>query len=240
MFAVSKQPGSTESPAGLCQAGTRDARYHLLRLSHIFGSAVREMLEARLLRAVSRFPLSLSQLYLLKLMSRDGRHGIREVADFLGVSSPAASKNIDKLQRLGLVVRGRSAGDRRAVRLLVSPKGRRLVRRHEARKAARLSQALNGFQAWEIEQLVGLLERFSVSLLDLEPGADRSCLRCAGYVETDCPVADVRGGCPCQRTRPEPPQSCGGRTHTAAPGGWHGDAGRRHGTRTPAPAGRTR
>jgi DNA-binding MarR family transcriptional regulator len=211
MSAVSKQPGSTESPAGLSRPGTEDARYHLLRLSHIFGSAVREMLEARLLQEVSRFRLTLSQFYLLKLMSRDGHHRVREVADFIGVSPPAATKNIDKLQRLGLVLRSRSAGDRRAVRLLVSPKGRRLVRRHEERKATRLSQVLNGFQPWEIEQLAGLLERFSVSLLDLEPGADRSCLRCAAYIESDCPVAAVRGGCPCQKTGGEPAR------HTAAP-----------------------
>src|SRR3990172_12542924 len=137
----------------------------LLRSSHIFASAVREILELKLVREVSPVPLTLSQFHLLKLMFLNGRHQVGEVADFLGVSPPAATKNIDKLEAHGLVVRAPSKGDRRATLLSVSPKGRRLVRRYEALKTARLAPVLARFRPEELEQLKHLLERFSLLLL---------------------------------------------------------------------------
>src|SRR3990172_1781993 len=88
--------------------------FRLLRSSHIFASAVREILEQKLVREVSSVPLTLSQFHLLKLMHLNGRHQVGQVADFLGVSPPAATKNIDKLEALGLLVREPSKGDRRA------------------------------------------------------------------------------------------------------------------------------
>lgn len=173
----------------------------LVRYSHIFASAVREVLEVKLLRAVCPTPLTLSQFQLLKLMSANGHHQVGEVADFLGVSPPAATKNIDKLERLGLVVRSPSKGDRRATLLTVSPKGRRLVRKYEEAKTARLSPVLDRFEPQEIEQFTWLLERFSVSLLDVESSAPGFCLRCAAYVEEGCPVGQIRGGCPYEKIR---------------------------------------
>jgi hypothetical protein len=68
----------------------------LLRYSHIFASTVREILESKLLREASPLPLSLSQLHLLKLMTLNGRHQVGELAGFLGVSPPAATKSVDK------------------------------------------------------------------------------------------------------------------------------------------------
>lgn len=173
----------------------------LLRFSHIFASVVREILVVKLLREVSPCPLTPLQFHLLKLMAFNGQHQVGEVADFLGVSPPAATKNIDKLERAELVVRTPSKGDRRATLLSVSPKGRRLVRRYEELKAKRLSQALEGFLPKDIEQLTGLLERFSVSLLRIGQFGREFCLRCAAYVEDGCPVGEMRGGCPHEETR---------------------------------------
>ncbi len=176
-------------------------RLRLLRGSHIFTSAIREILDVRLLREVSPSPLTSSQFQILKLMSLNGDHQIGDVAGFLGVSAPAATKNIDKLERLGLVTRCPSEGDRRATLLSVSRKGRRLVRRYDELRATRLAPAMDAFQPAEIEQLTRLIERFSVSLLTLEPSSNRLCLRCAGYIEDDCPMREVHGGCRYQKVR---------------------------------------
>jgi len=167
-----------------------------VRSSHIFASLVREILEVQLLREASPLPLTVSQFHLLKLMSSDGQHQLGQVADFLGVSPPAATKNIDKLERLGLVVRTPSKGDRRATLLSVSPKGRRLVRKYEELKAARLAPLLERYRAAELTRLCELLQRFSVSLLELEQPGPGFCLRCAAYLEDGCRVGRVRGGCP--------------------------------------------
>jgi DNA-binding MarR family transcriptional regulator len=190
--------GYSASGPGLCggkRARGREQFLRLLRDSHIFASAIREILDVKLLQEVSPSPLTPSQFQLLKLMSLDGEHQAGEVASFLGVSPPAATKNIDKLERLGLVTRSPSKGDRRATLLAVSRKGRRLVQKYEEHRVARLTPALAGFKPTEIDQFTRLLERFSVSLLRRERSGERFCLRCAGYIEENCPVIQVHGGC---------------------------------------------
>jgi DNA-binding MarR family transcriptional regulator len=198
--------GGTESGLGRGvqrsePAGRENGFLRLLRGSHIFASAIREVLDVKLLREVSPHPLTPSQFQVLRLMSLNGPHQAGEVADFLGVSPPAATKNIDKLERLGLVARAPSRGDRRATLLSVSTKGRRLVRKYEQHKAAYLLPVLKSFQPTEIERFTDLLERFSVSLLRQQPATDKFCLRCAGYIDPACPVGQIRGGCRYQMAR---------------------------------------
>ena len=174
--------------------------FRLLRYSHIFASAVQQVLEIELLRKVTPLPLNVSQFHVLKLMTLNGRHQVGEVADFLGVSPPAATKNIDKLERYGLMVRTPSKGDRRATLLSVSPKGRRLVEKFEHLKTARLAPVFESLEPAEVEQLTSLLQRVSISLLE-DPSADGICLRCAAYIAEDCPVGHARGGCPYHNLR---------------------------------------
>jgi DNA-binding MarR family transcriptional regulator len=175
--------------------------HNLLRLSHIFSSVVREILEAKLLAETSTLPLTVSQFHILKLMTLNGHHQAGELAEFLGVSAPAATKNIDKLERFGLIVRSPSPDDRRATILSASQKGRRLVEKYEELKATRLYPILEQFDSEEIDHLSELLERFSVSLLQHEKTSRGFCLRCAAYIETGCPVGHVRGGCPYDELR---------------------------------------
>ncbi|HEU4366500.1 MAG TPA: MarR family transcriptional regulator [Candidatus Krumholzibacteria bacterium] len=177
-----------------------DERLHgVLRLSHIFSSVVREILEIRLVEEATPLPLTLSQFHILKLMTLNGRHQVGELAEFLGVSAPAITKSVDKLERFGLVVRTPSEGDRRAILLAPSPKGRRLVERYEELKVARLRPALAEFSNEELGHFTGMLERVSVALLRQEETPRGFCMRCAAYIETGCPVGHVRGGCPYER-----------------------------------------
>lgn len=172
----------------------------LLRNAHIFASTVRDLLELKILRGVSAPPLSLPQFHLLKLMSLNGYRQIGEVAGFLGVSPPSATKTIDKLERLGLITREPSREDRRAILLAPSAKGRRLVNRYMAAMSERLAPLFGEFNAAEIAALTRLLERFAVCLIKDEKESENGmCLRCAAYYDEACPVGKVRGGCPYQK-----------------------------------------
>ena len=173
----------------------------LIRFSHIFASAVREILELKIIQEASPLPLSISQFHILKVISLNGQHQLGELADFLGVSPPATTKSIDKLEGLGLVLRGASAEDRRVTLLSVSPAGRQVVDQYEAIKVARLGPVLSQFKAGELEQFASLLERFAVSLLENEKSRREFCLRCEAYIDSNCPVGRVRGGCPYQMSR---------------------------------------
>lgn len=180
-------------------SGSDDSR--LVRYTHIFASAVREVLELKLLRETTPLPLTLSQLHLLKLMTYDGQYQVHEVADFLGVSAPAATRNVDKLESFGLIIRSPVKGDRRATQLTVSEKGRLLIRKYEEIKTVRLKPVLESFDAEEIEQLSDLLKRFAVCLLKLEGVQREFCLRCDAYIESDCPVGQIHGGCPYRKAK---------------------------------------
>ncbi len=180
----------------------RQDLFNLLRYAHIFSAVVQEILELKLLREVSPHPLSLSQFHLLKLIALNGQHQVGQVADFLGVSAPAASKNIDKLERLGLVAREPCKGDRRAILLASSRKGRQLVQRYEDLKTKRLSPILDSFSTDELRQLTRLLERFSMTLIDAEEAGEGLCFRCSAYFDQDCPVTHFHDDCPYLRVRP--------------------------------------
>ena len=199
-----KPDGRLRSCSDLRAGGTtdhRDGQRYFLRYSHIFSSIVREVLEQKYLREVSPFTLTLLQFHLLKVIALNGGLQVGEVASVLGVSPPGTTKNIDKLERLGLIVRGRCKGDRRATLLSPSRKGYRLVRKYEGLKADRLGPVLEEFSEEDITQLTRLLERFSLSLAKRENSDAALCLWCAGYCEAGCAVAEIRGGCPYAKVR---------------------------------------
>lgn len=169
---------------------------HLLRSAHILSSAVRELLELSILRELTAPPLSLRQFHLLKLLSLDGNRFIGEVAGFLGVSGPSATKTIEKLKRCGLITRAPSPEDGRATLIAPTHKARRLVRRYADLMDQRLAPVFGEFNRQEISKLARYFERFAVSLIRDAKDEDEVCLRCAACYVEDCPVGRVRGGCP--------------------------------------------
>jgi DNA-binding MarR family transcriptional regulator len=188
-------PGS-QGDLGAEQAVVASRLHRLLRYSHIFSAAVREILESRYLGEASGHAVTLPQFHLLKLIGLNGRQQVGEVAELLGVSAAAASKTIDRLESLGLVTRGSCREDRRATLLAPSPEGRELIRRYEDLKERRLAPVLEKFQSDEVDRLAELLERFAVQLFAQERSEDGTCLRCAAYCQVGCPIGEVLGRCP--------------------------------------------
>jgi DNA-binding MarR family transcriptional regulator len=183
------------------ESGVHAELSRLIRVSHIFASAVREILESKPIQEASSAALTATQFHILKVMARNGPHQLGRLADFFGVTPPAATKNIDKLERLGFVFRSASAGDRRVTLISVSRAGRRVVEKYEKIKTARLTPVLETFEDQDLQTFASLLERFSVSLLQQEKTQREFCLRCEAYIESNCPVGRVRGGCPYEMSR---------------------------------------
>jgi DNA-binding MarR family transcriptional regulator len=183
------------------ESGAHAELPRVIRHSHIFASAVREILEFKPIQEASPAALTATQFHLLKVMALNGPHQLGQLADFLGLSAPATTKNIDKLERLGFVLRSALAGDRRVTLISASRAGRRVVEKYEKIKTARLVPILAKFEVHELEIFASLLERFSVSLLQQEESQREFCLRCEAYIESNCPVGRVRGGCPYEKSR---------------------------------------
>lgn len=124
-------------------------------------------LSRHLRREVHETGISAGQVSLLAAISRRPAAGVNDLAASEGISAPAMSNAIDRLQGAGLVRRVREThGDRRRVCLQVTTEGERVLRTVRSRRTAWLSARLRGlggedFAAVEaaIEPLARLLEK---------------------------------------------------------------------------------
>jgi DNA-binding MarR family transcriptional regulator len=170
------------------------AGFPLIRFSHIFASSVREVLELALLREAGVDGMTPRQLHLLEFIGMNPHH-LDDVAKFLGVTPPAATKAVDTLERYGLVMRKSHDTDRRVTMLCSTDSGRTLVERYHALEQEKLDAIVNGFSDAEAEQLANLLERFSLALINSSPNGNGVCLRCSGHYDSGCPLQFNEPGC---------------------------------------------
>jgi len=191
---VNAVPDGLKPPAG---------QLPLIRYSHIFSSAVRDFLEIKLLRAVTDEHVTPRQLQLLRYIDLDHHHHVDDVAKFLEISAPAATKAVDVLERRSLVARSSSGDDRRLRVLSCSEKGKQLLARYRSLEAERVGAVLTRFSEGDIADLTRLLERYSLALIEAENSSGMSCFRCAGYFDSECPVQFVHSNCPYQQRSEE-------------------------------------
>ena len=105
------------------------------------------------------------QASLLAAVRNDPELGIKGLAAREGVSAPAMTRYVDRLEKAGLVVRTRPPDDARRIRLALTPKGVRALRSVRRRRTAWLAERLQGLSARElaavdeaIEPLLRLIE----------------------------------------------------------------------------------
>jgi DNA-binding MarR family transcriptional regulator len=169
--------------------------HRFLRCGHILGSLFREILEETYLSQRCSHPLTRTQFCLLKLISLNADLQLSEVARYLGVTPAAITKNVDKLEELGLLTRDPCAEDRRATTLSTSDEGLRVVEEYEELKEARMAPVVSSLEEPELEDLCDLLEALCVDLVRHGRPAGEGCMRCAGYYSTDCQVGIAQGDC---------------------------------------------
>lgn len=188
---------SAATPAGADPSApeTDHGITRFLRCGHILGSLLREILEESYLGERCGRSLTRTQFCLLKLSTFSAELQLSEVARYLGVTPAAMTKNVDKLERLGLVSRSASETDRRSVLLNASQAGIDLVHDYESFKESRITPVIGSLAEDELEDLCDLLEGLCVDLVRHGHPATGSCLRCAGYYSPDCLVGLELGDC---------------------------------------------
>jgi DNA-binding MarR family transcriptional regulator len=90
------------------------------------------------------------QASLLAQIRNDPDLGIRGLAAREGVSAPAMTRYVDRMEKADLVVRARSPEDARRIRLALTPKGVRALRSVRRRRTAWLAERLQGLSAAEL------------------------------------------------------------------------------------------
>jgi DNA-binding MarR family transcriptional regulator len=84
---------------------------------------------ADLFHMVAELDSSFSQVKMLFLLEDGGEHAVKEIAQHLGLSLPAASRAVDGLIQRGYVSRRASAEDRRSRLVALTDEGRAVVDR---------------------------------------------------------------------------------------------------------------
>jgi DNA-binding MarR family transcriptional regulator len=102
------------------------------------------------------------QASVLAQIRNEPRLGVRELAAREGVSTPAMTRYLDRMERTGLVVRARSPEDARRIRLALTPKGVRALRSIRRGRTAWLAEQLDGLPSSELDavnEAIGPLAR---------------------------------------------------------------------------------
>jgi DNA-binding MarR family transcriptional regulator len=90
------------------------------------------------------------QATLLWLVKRSPGLSLAELAAEEGISPPALSGHVDRLERAGLLERVRSTEDRRRVGLTLTEEGAKLLRRIRARRTTWLTERLRELEPSEL------------------------------------------------------------------------------------------
>jgi DNA-binding MarR family transcriptional regulator len=153
--------------------------------AQIFTSAVTDLM-ARQLRDITNDEVTFAQLKLLKMVSLTKGYSVSNVAQFLGVSTAAASRAVDRLVRRGLVNRTEAPEDRRAVELSLTSKGQALLASYDTAAANALDRVFQDLSADQLGQVGELLDRLSVSIVDRADDTEDVCFRCGIHFRDRC------------------------------------------------------
>jgi DNA-binding MarR family transcriptional regulator len=167
----------------------------LVASATVFASTVNDLMEERL-RAVTAGRVTFPQLKVLTLVARTTAPSVSDVATFLGISTAAASKTVDRLVRAGLLSRTAASEDRRTLELSLTRQGEMLVTRYEAETEEALSRALEEASPGEARRTASLLDRLSLMLIDAV-GGNGACFRCGIHFRNHCLLRDRPGSRTC-------------------------------------------
>jgi DNA-binding MarR family transcriptional regulator len=110
-------------------------------------------LARELRKETEQLGITARQATFLWLVKRSPGLSLAELAAEEGISPPAMSGHVDRLEKAGLIARERSTNDRRRVGLSLTEEGERLMRRVRARRTTWLADRM---RTLEPEQLTAL------------------------------------------------------------------------------------
>jgi DNA-binding MarR family transcriptional regulator len=123
-------------------------------------------LARELRKETEQLGITARQATLLWLVKRNPGLSLAELAAEEGISPPAMSGHVDRLERIGLIERVRSTEDRRRVGLRLTDEGLRLMRRIRARRTTWLADRLGALGDSELDAVATAVPALSRLLGD--------------------------------------------------------------------------
>jgi DNA-binding MarR family transcriptional regulator len=167
--------------------------HDFLGSAEIFTSAVNDLM-ARQLKEVTGPDVTFSQLKLLKMVAATGGYSVSNLAQFMGVSTAAASRAVDRLVKRGLLNRTEAADDRRAVQLSLTQEGLDLLEQYDKAAEMALLGPFESLTAEQLQETGDLLDRLSVKLVERGNGSNTMCFRCGIHFRDRCLLRKTQPG----------------------------------------------
>lgn len=127
-------------------------------------------LARELRKETEQLGITARQATFLWLVKRSPGLSLAELAAEEGISPPAMSGHVDRLERAGLLERERSTDDRRRVGLRLTEEGERLMRRVRARRTTWLAARLRTLEPDQLEAVDAAIPAL-MRLVEPEPDA---------------------------------------------------------------------
>jgi DNA-binding MarR family transcriptional regulator len=115
-------------------------------------------LSRQLRKETEQLGVTSRQVTLLWLIRGNPGSSLRELAAEEGISAPALSGHVDRLEKAELIERVRDEGDRRRVGLTLTGEGERLLKRVRARRTTWLADRLRGLDDDEVAAIEVAIE----------------------------------------------------------------------------------
>lgn len=159
-----------------------------LRTANIIGALALALSDALLQAAEKEAPEAGPAAAAMALLTHEPGMPIERLRRALGLSHPGAVRLVDRLEREGVVIRGGSERDRRAVALNLTAKGTNALRAILLARQTTLTNALAGLTLAERKTFARLAEKMLRAALRGEDHAYAMCRLCDEIACGDCPV----------------------------------------------------
>ena len=133
-------------------------------LNHFFVHVFNQILacEEQALNRVGAQDLAVKELHVLEAVSDlavENRNIMTQIADALAIRVSSLTTAVNTLVRKGYLKRGGEPGDRRVIRVWLTPKGEEANRLHAQFHAKMVEEAASGLEAGELDTLLRSLRQ---------------------------------------------------------------------------------
>jgi DNA-binding MarR family transcriptional regulator len=175
---------------------SRHTLRELYRTLHALSAAVRQLLERNPVESLPGAPVTVEQMRVLRFLNLNPDIRVGEVADGLGIKPSSTSLALDRLELKRLVARETGSGDRRTVRLAVTPEGQALVRKVERMIDTKMEATVTHLGVKNAEKLSQVTRELVSALMVGEEYFPEICRHCGPGYQNTCAVHQLFGSCP--------------------------------------------
>lgn len=161
----------------------------------IMAMVVGDICHRSTLQKASPINLTRNQFTILKILSTDGDFQIGDLARLLDISNAAISKNMDRLEQLGMVARQTKPDDRRSLELILLEDGLEIIREFDRILGEKQKHLMEQFSLQEKENLLDMVKRVITFTLAGEQDTEVICLQCGGNCGDSCVIESCKGLC---------------------------------------------